>query len=71
MVSLYNLAGLRPELQEALERIGITDRLGEQFIFPEEEKDYSATLGAIRAAYGMLAFPDGVKGKRAAAYYLV
>ena len=45
------LAGLRPEVQAALERIGVAERLGEEFIFPEQEKTYSATLDAIRAAY--------------------
>jgi len=34
----------------ALGRIGVLQRLGEEFIFPEQEKDYSATLNAIRAA---------------------
>jgi len=47
---LIYLAGLRPEIRAALERIGVLQRLGEEFIFPEEEKDYSATLHAIRAA---------------------
>jgi len=48
------LAGLRPEIRLTLERVGIAQRLGESFIFPEQEKDYSATLSAIRAAYGRL-----------------
>jgi SulP family sulfate permease len=48
------LAGLRPELQTALERMGVAQRLGEQFIFPEQERDYSATLAAIRSAYAAI-----------------
>jgi SulP family sulfate permease len=44
------LAGVRPEIRSVLERMGVAQRLGEQFIFPEQEKDYSATLSAIRAA---------------------
>ena len=47
---LIYLAGLRPEIRAALERIGVLQRLGEEYIFPEEEKDYSATLHAVRAA---------------------
>jgi SulP family sulfate permease len=64
------LAGIRPELLTALERMGVAQRLGEAFIFPEEEKDYSATLNAIRAAYLRI---DGVQagGSHAPAYYLV
>jgi len=49
------LAGVRPELHAALDRLGIITRVGADFIFPEEEKDYSATLGAIRAAHARLA----------------
>jgi hypothetical protein len=45
-------------------------RLGEDRVFPEQEKDYSATLGAIRAAYDRI--DDGKPaGSRAPAYYLV
>jgi sulfate permease, SulP family len=64
------LAGLRPQLTSALERIGIAQRLGEQYIFPERETDYSATLAAIRAA---LAQVNGSRGAEAEkpAYYLV
>jgi SulP family sulfate permease len=64
------LAGLRPELVAALERMGVAQRLGEDHIFPEQEKDYSATLNAIRAAYGRI---DGGKSETspAPAYYLV
>jgi SulP family sulfate permease len=61
------LAGLRPELEAALERMGVAERLGKDFIFPEQEKDYSATLSAIRAAYAR------IENERAPApnYYLV
>ena len=67
---LVFLAGLRPEIRTALERIGIAQRFGEVFIFPEEEKDYSATLSAIRAAYDRL----GVERRddsHAPTYYLI
>jgi sulfate permease, SulP family len=64
------LAGLRPEIRSALERMGIAQRLGAPFIFPEQEKDYSATLSAIRAAYGRLDVSQGGE-THAPAYYLV
>jgi SulP family sulfate permease len=64
------LAGLRPELQVALERMGVAERLGEEFIFPEQERDYSATLGAIRAAYARIHRDQPEKGP-APAYYLI
>jgi SulP family sulfate permease len=64
------LAGLRPELQTALERMGVARLLGEEFIFPEEEKDYSAMLGAIRAAYARIRNGRSDKSQ-APAYYLV
>jgi sulfate permease, SulP family len=66
------LAGVRPELFAALERMGIAQRLGEDLIFQEEEKDYSATLTAVRKAYELAAAKSSlpVEGK-SAAYYLV
>ena len=67
------LAGVRPDLHAALQRIGITQLIGESNIFPEEERDYSATLSAVRHAYS-LALQGG--GREPAAngqpsYYLV
>jgi sulfate permease, SulP family len=64
------LAGLRPELQAALERMGVAQQLGEEHIFPEQEKDYSATLGAIRAAYERIS-DDKADEAHKPAYYLV
>jgi SulP family sulfate permease len=49
------LAGLRPPLMSALARVGITKRHAPDLIFPEEEKDFSATLNAVRYAYGLAA----------------
>jgi sulfate permease, SulP family len=64
------LAGLRPELKVALERMGVAERVGEQYLFPEEERDYSATLGAIRAAMAQTESVPSV-GTLKPAYYLV
>jgi sulfate permease, SulP family len=49
------LAGLRPDLLAALGRIGLTQRHSFDLIFPEEERDYSATLHAVRNAYALAA----------------
>jgi SulP family sulfate permease len=64
------LAGLRPELQTALERMGVAQQLGEEFIFPEQEKDYSATLEAIRAAFTRIE-SDQSADRHTPTYYLV
>ena len=64
------LAGLRPEIQTALDRMGVTQRLGKDFIFPEGEKDYSATLGAIRSAYARIP-NDPRSDSPTPTYYLV
>ena len=64
------LAGLRSEVLAALERMGVAERLGEEFIFPEQEKTYSATLAAIRAAYSGFEERKGDEA-RTPAYYLL
>lgn len=74
------LAGVRPDLLAALERIGIADRLGRELIFAEQEKDYSATLSAIRKAYALASAQPSQQGAeaqiseqgaKAPVYYLV
>jgi len=65
------LAGVRPDLYAALSRVGITARLGNELIFPEEERDYSATLGAVRHAFALASAPTEAQGAKEAAYYLV
>ena len=64
------LAGLRSEVLAAPERMGVAERLGEEFIFPEQEKTYSATLAAIRAAYSGFEERKGDEA-RTPAYYLL
>lgn len=75
------LAGVRPALLAALTQIGITERHSPDFIFSEEEVDYSATLNAIRRAYALAAIEARSAGAAAdfeplgaatkLAYYLV
>jgi sulfate permease, SulP family len=65
------LAGVRPDLFDAFERIGIAKRLGEDLIFKEEEKDYSATLNAVRKAYDLATAQRTDRGAKAPVYYLV
>jgi hypothetical protein len=65
------LAGVRPDLRSALERMGISERHGETLIFAEEERDYSAPLAAVRKAYELAKqrLPEREAG--APVYYLV
>lgn len=75
------LAGVRPALLAALTQIGIIERHSPDFIFSEEEVDYSATLNAIRRAYALAAIEARSAGTAAdfeplgaatkLAYYLV
>lgn len=57
------LAGVRPALYAAITQIGITERLQPEFIFAEEEQDYSATLRAIRRAYALAAIEAQAAGR--------
>lgn len=65
------LAGVRPDLLAALHRMGIAERHGEDLIFAEQEKDYSATLDAVRKAYDLAANTNRRDTENNAAYYLV
>lgn len=65
------LAGVRPDLLAALHRMGIAERHGEDLIFAEQEKDYSATLDAVRKAYDLAANANRRNTANNAAYYLV
>jgi SulP family sulfate permease len=69
------LAGVRPDLLAALQRVGIAAELGEAQLFAEEDEEFSATLKAIRQAYALIARqpddqPPG-QARGAVAYYLV
>jgi len=63
------LAGVRPDLFGALERMGITGRHPRELIFLEEETDFSATLAAVRSARAFAAAPE--RHESELAYYLV
>jgi len=74
------LAGVRAPLFEALTQAGIVQHHPKDLIFPEEEKDYSSTLMAIRYAYELAASEALKAGKnsdweslnsRELVYYLV
>ena len=71
------LAGVRPVLLSAIERVGITQHYPAELIFAEEDEEYSATLKAVRRAYSLLgprteASRNGrERGGAEAAYYLV
>jgi sulfate permease, SulP family len=67
------LAGVRKDMLNALKRVHIERHLPDQFIFPEEESDFSATLKAIRKAFELMhgSEPDEGRGGRTGTYYLV
>lgn len=65
------LAGVRPDLHTALQRIGIAERLGEEHIFVEQDRDYSATLAAVRSAYDLASPSQTSPHGKTPAYYLV
>lgn len=62
------LAGIRPDLQRGMERLGWDEWLPRERWFLEEETDFSSTLNAVRKAYELV-------GQRrpadAVVYYLV
>jgi len=69
-------AGVRPDLHAALKRIGITRHQDESLIFLEQDKDYSATLAAVRHAFALARGdaanrpPENEPGSQIA-YYLI
>jgi SulP family sulfate permease len=67
------LAGVRADLQGAIERVGIGRYLPADLMFREEDEDYSATLKAIRKAIALRSETGLASGRPAAVgvYYLV
>ena len=62
------LAGIRPDLLRAMDRLGWSAWLPREHWFPEEDTDFSATLHAVRKAYEIAGEP---RSKDAIVYYLV
>jgi sulfate permease, SulP family len=48
------LAGLTPEFVKILDNVGLTRRLAGHWLFSEDDRDHSATLSAVRHAYGLI-----------------
>lgn len=63
------LAGVRPDTLDVLSNVGLRDWFPDERIFPEEEKEFSATLKAVRYAESRLV-PARV-GSDEELYYLV
>jgi sulfate permease, SulP family len=69
------LAGLTPDFVKIIDNVGLTQRLAADRLFPEGEEDHSATLSAVRHAYGLMQGgatidPDS-ENRGAPSYYLV
>jgi len=72
------LAGLSPEIVRILDNVGVTERLEADRLFPEDEREYSATLRAVRHACEMIRAAHGTSSEGQSAqkpetpvYYLV
>ena len=68
------LAGVRPDFARGLHNLRFSDWLPADRVFHEENKDYSATLKAVRHVYALLrrgeTTPESAEEKREL-YYLV
>jgi sulfate permease, SulP family len=68
------LAGLRPEMLDAMRRVGVFRYLDADLMFVEDDDAYSATLKAIRKAHAMRAandMPVDTIPPASVAYYLI
>jgi SulP family sulfate permease len=52
------LAGVQPDLWILLANVGFDDWLPSESVLPEEEKEFSATLKAVRYAHALRGFSD-------------
>jgi SulP family sulfate permease len=48
------LAGMSPEFMKVLSNVGLITRIGSANVFPEDDREYSATLRAVRYAHGLI-----------------
>ena len=65
---------MHADLLDACRRVGIMRYVNAELVFPEGKEEHSATLKAIRAAYGLQAhqYSDFPKERASGgAYYLV
>ena len=66
------LAGVRPDSLALLQNVGFTDWLPAEQVFPEEDREFSATLKAVRYAQTRLAeTPSDPAAHQEKLYYLV
>ena len=73
------LAGLSPEFIKIMENVGLTRRIEADRLFPEDHREYSSTLRAVRHAYVMIraasrgTLPEDADAseREAPVYYLV
>ncbi|MUM19061.1 SulP family inorganic anion transporter [Mycobacterium sp. CBMA271] len=66
------LAGVRPDSLALLQNVGFTHWLSADQVFPEEDREFSATLKAVRYAQARLAeAPSDSEANREKLYYLV
>lgn len=65
------LAGVRPDTLTILRNIGFTSWFPDDHVFPEEDREYSATLRAVRYAYAQLNDEAEQSRRSEPAYYLV
>lgn len=66
------LAGVRPDSLALLQNVGFTDWLPSEQVFPEEDREFSATLKAVRYAQTRLAeTPSEPAAHQEKLYYLV
>ncbi|MBF9523627.1 sodium-independent anion transporter [Mycobacterium sp. MHSD3] len=66
------LAGVRPDSLALLQNVGFTDWLPAEQVFPEEDREFSATLKAVRYAQTRLAeTPSAPAAHQEKLYYLV
>jgi SulP family sulfate permease len=73
------LCGVRPDFAQGLKNLRFYDWLPSEQVFLEEQKEYSATLKAVRYGYELVehnvcdhcAQKDGAKRDQKALYYLI
>ncbi len=52
------LAGVQPDMWALLKNVGVDSWFSSEYVFPEEDEEFSATLKAVRYARGLLGVAD-------------